>query len=313
MSGFSNPIAGASGSLTIPQLQSPDFVSGVSGWRISKNGDAEFNNVETRGSFFGFEFIINDSGAFFYSGTPAAGNLIASIASTAGSDQFLNAYLPGINVYGSNGAVATLDTNSGNPALHLLPPMMAHVLVHPEIFAFSTSPGAAAESVWLTFTSGKESGAGSGADAGLQLISEAADGSSPARVVFEFGGTVAGTWTLAGGLANGSWTQATLSNSWAGSGSGVNGLFYRLTADNEVEILFDIRHATATGNSVCATLPVTLAASGNQAAAWNNPVTSNAASVPWIFIGTNGVVQITGIEAANKPIFGRAKFPIGAL
>lgn len=38
-------------------------------------------------------------GLFVYSGTPANGNLVASIASTAGTDQFGNAYLAGITSY----------------------------------------------------------------------------------------------------------------------------------------------------------------------------------------------------------------------
>jgi hypothetical protein len=50
-------------------------------------------------TFSGTDFVINSAGAFFYSGTPAAGNLIASIASAAGTDGFGNAYLAGITSY----------------------------------------------------------------------------------------------------------------------------------------------------------------------------------------------------------------------
>lgn len=39
--------------------------------------------------------VINSSGTFVYSGTPAAGNLIVSIAKTAGTDAFNNNYLGG--------------------------------------------------------------------------------------------------------------------------------------------------------------------------------------------------------------------------
>jgi hypothetical protein len=49
--------------------------------------------------FIGSDFIINTSGAFFYSGTPAAGNLLASIANTAGTDAKGNAYVQGTASY----------------------------------------------------------------------------------------------------------------------------------------------------------------------------------------------------------------------
>jgi hypothetical protein len=83
------------GNLSLPTVQSPNFVSGVSGWQISKNGNAQFNNLTIRGVFNGTNFVINSNGAFFYSGTPAAGNLIASIASSAVSDGLGNAVVSG--------------------------------------------------------------------------------------------------------------------------------------------------------------------------------------------------------------------------
>jgi hypothetical protein len=44
---------------------------------------------------------VND-GLFVYNGAPAAGNLIASIASTSGTDPYGNKYLPGVTVYSSD-------------------------------------------------------------------------------------------------------------------------------------------------------------------------------------------------------------------
>jgi len=38
--------------LTREAIQSEDFVTGVSGWRIAKNGDAEFNDVVMRGDIW---------------------------------------------------------------------------------------------------------------------------------------------------------------------------------------------------------------------------------------------------------------------
>lgn len=43
-------------------------------------------------TFNGPNLLINNAGAFYYSGTPAAGNLVASIAPTGGNDPFGNPY-----------------------------------------------------------------------------------------------------------------------------------------------------------------------------------------------------------------------------
>lgn len=48
-SGFDNPLTGGEGVLIYPRIKSEDFVPGVSGWSIERDGDAEFNNVVVRG------------------------------------------------------------------------------------------------------------------------------------------------------------------------------------------------------------------------------------------------------------------------
>jgi hypothetical protein len=45
MSGFSNPLIGGGGGLVYPSIHSPDFVHGVSGWSINKDGSAEFHDI----------------------------------------------------------------------------------------------------------------------------------------------------------------------------------------------------------------------------------------------------------------------------
>ncbi len=57
--------------------------------------------------FNGTDFFINNSGAFFYSGTPAAGNLIASITNGTGTDAQGNAFLSGFTTYGFGGLFFT--------------------------------------------------------------------------------------------------------------------------------------------------------------------------------------------------------------
>lgn len=61
--------------------------------------------------FEGSDWVINTKGEFLYSGTPAAGNLIASNTNTLGDDGFGNYYLPGYTSYipigGGGGYIAT--------------------------------------------------------------------------------------------------------------------------------------------------------------------------------------------------------------
>jgi len=108
-----NPLVGGI-NLRIPAIQSPNYVAGVSGWSVRIDGSAEFNNLTIRGQFEGTDFVINSSGAFFYSGTPAAGNLTASITNAAGTDAETNAYLAGFTTYGTVGGVLTAVQINGS-------------------------------------------------------------------------------------------------------------------------------------------------------------------------------------------------------
>lgn len=113
---FSNPITGGQGALIRPAIKSPNFLTGVSGWTINRDGSAEFNNGIFRGTvtastFQGTDFVINSAGFFLYSGTPALGNLVYAVAATPGTDSFGNAYFGGLNVGNQQGAHFGLDTN----------------------------------------------------------------------------------------------------------------------------------------------------------------------------------------------------------
>jgi hypothetical protein len=93
--GCRNPIVGGGGALVYPSIHSPNFLTGISGWTVKKDGSAEFDNLTIRGTFNGTDFILNNAGMFFYSSAPAAGNLIASIAAVNGTDGFGNIYFGG--------------------------------------------------------------------------------------------------------------------------------------------------------------------------------------------------------------------------
>lgn len=103
--GFSDAIT-AGVALLLQAIQSPNYVPGISGWTVNKDGTAEFNNLAIRGTFNGTDYVINSSGEFFYSGTPAAGNLTGSITNAAGSDDgHGNAYLAGHTSYQPLGGI----------------------------------------------------------------------------------------------------------------------------------------------------------------------------------------------------------------
>jgi hypothetical protein len=106
--GFPDAFAGNQGAMLIDALQSANFASGLRGWQIQRNGDAQFNSLTVRGTFYGTDFVINSSGAFFYSGTPAAGNLIISIAPSSGTDAYGNNYPEGFAALNSVGPSAQL-------------------------------------------------------------------------------------------------------------------------------------------------------------------------------------------------------------
>ena len=110
--GFQNPPVGNQGIIERQLFRSENFVTGVSGWAIYQNGNAEFNSLTIRGTFLGSNFEINSLGAFFYSGVPALGNLIASITGAAGADDgFGNSFRAGINSYGVGGSYLNLLNN----------------------------------------------------------------------------------------------------------------------------------------------------------------------------------------------------------
>lgn len=50
MGGFANAVVGGMSKLIRAAIQSPNFLTGVSGWTINKDGTAEFNNLSIRGT-----------------------------------------------------------------------------------------------------------------------------------------------------------------------------------------------------------------------------------------------------------------------
>lgn len=108
---FKNYSITKGGALTIPQIMSTNFnianpsASPTPSWAALKTGILyAFGLVLSGGTITGPDYIINTSGIFIYSGTPANGNLIGSWAGAAGTDAFGNAYPQGFNV--TKGAIS---------------------------------------------------------------------------------------------------------------------------------------------------------------------------------------------------------------
>lgn len=83
----------AAGTITAQHLAAGVIYAGI------VNG-TQINAATFTGSTFqGLDFIINTKGAFFYSGVPASGNMVASVAGVAGTDSVGNPYPVGVNSY----------------------------------------------------------------------------------------------------------------------------------------------------------------------------------------------------------------------
>lgn len=64
MAGFKNAILGGAETLIRSAIKSFGFITGVTGWRIAKNGVAEFNDIIARGTIVadGGDIVIDDTG-----------------------------------------------------------------------------------------------------------------------------------------------------------------------------------------------------------------------------------------------------------
>ena len=239
MTSFRHDISGGNGNLIIISFQSPDFISGKQGWQVKKNGDVEFNSgtfrgIVTGGEFEGNNFIINSQGQFFYNGTPAIDNLIVSISGTATNDPFGTPVIQGIEVNGAGG-FAQLETSTTHPALILVPANMVKESAFANVHVVGNNPGAVNESQTLVVTSGIIN---NNADATLQLISDASDGSTLAQASINVP------------VIMDQWHNMTLVNGWVNT-AGFAVARYRKIASppNSVEVIAALSGNAATANT----------------------------------------------------------------
>jgi hypothetical protein len=311
-SGWGNPVVGGT-TLRIPAIQSPNFsMSAMTGWAIFANGNAYFFNITAAGTitatqFNGNDFIIDSAGEFFYSGTPAAGNLVLSASQNSGTDGEGNPFYQGFTAYGTSTA-ASLWNNGTYAGLVMHLPLSATLTTAAQLFTVPLNSGLASETTETTLTSGKESG---NDDAAIQLFSEAADASAAALCLIEFGGQVEvavargfGIRAIQPGTTTTieSWHALAPASGWANVAGNVP-LKYKLMPDRRVWVLGTLSAAAATATTI-GTLPAGYRPATQQAF----PVATNsggaATSDRYLQVTTAGVMTVNDYTAL--PIAGNA-------
>lgn len=318
--GFNNPITGQEGALILQQMKSPNFDQGAGvGWAIMKDGSAYFFDVTASGDitatqFDGTDFVINSKGIFFYSGTPANGNLVISVAGQAGVDSFLNSYPEGLS-FNLAGKSVVVGLTGGSPLEYFVSGLG------------TVTDGAAIQDI--------VQGAGTGQYEFLQVLSatdstqkdlmlsswgaSSSDGTQPAQLTDQYkdslgafhvlktvdysgfhipAGSIAavepGTGGSRGNVAQGeTWHTPVLGTGW--STPARFPLQYRLSADGMLEIVGNATTTSATPAAAIFTLPI----------GWR-PTLSFRVSVG-AFDGTNALVMhsvnvsSTGVVQFNSP------------
>lgn len=158
--------------LVRPALQSPDYVTGVSGWAVKVDGSAEFNDITIRGG------TTVSGTALYYDGTPALGSLFLAIAAAAGTDTYGNPYNAGLTI-GNNAqrqVHLTYDTEGG---FLELPMNDTHELTVASIAARRLLAGSSSQQIMLQLASATQNvPAGTCA---VRLLSGSVDAATPAR------------------------------------------------------------------------------------------------------------------------------------
>lgn len=203
MTGFKHDIAGGGGNLVIPALQSPNYQPGVSGWQISKSGNAEFNDTTVRGTiagsvFEGTDFEISTSGLFFYSGTPAAGNLVMALANTAGTDAYGNPYKAGVTAIAGSAVTQLTNqpiSNQTIPVINLATGIPSEQGISAQ-YADVVNPGAA--NTYIDYWIQGPSSTFDNRSAAIVLQSSAANGAGIAIGYLLYDGAVIAAWNAGG-------------------------------------------------------------------------------------------------------------------
>lgn len=276
---FRNPIIGGNDTLVRQAMQSEGFVAGSSGWRITRDGDAEFNDVTVRG-----EFETGTGG----DGIEIVGSPIPSIDfDTSNADEVSGAKIGYVALGGNNFALQGPDFGQGADYIH-----------------FEADPDTNHQFLTLR-----------GVD-GLQLITENTEAQvflqGDAIGLFAPGGILisqsdisleeAGTR-----IKRGSIVAPTLQNSWVNFGSGVAEAGYCEMPDGTGMLTGVIKDGVTTFGTVLFTLPAALRPDADHVF----PSIGNGARVAQLVVQDDGDVVLQSASAGLTWLtLGACRWPI---
>lgn len=257
----------------------------IGGAAILTGADLSAPNI-TGGVITGAQFVaVGASGEILvYSGTPALGNLVASFSASAGTDSVGNAYLAGNVSYELVGPNMGAVQQTGLAVTAYTATSAAGPWTQVQSLFFVVNPSLGFYRLALGGTAGATIEVDSPFETMLHVVQP-------------------GTTATAE-----SWHAATLQNSWAGSGSATNGLFYRLTAFNEVRIIGDLNSPGTA--SVIATLPTGYRPATGINIAFGRYDDSGQAHA---LVGADGTITMQTVVGAGKGMFVNALVPLGTL
>ena len=285
---FAHDIAGGQGNLIIVSFQSPDFEAGVTGWQVTKAGDAEFNNIIARGVIDATEF----SATVVVSAGPYAGTY------TIETGEFTD---------DSGNQLAVIEwLNGTNPAV--VPPYLAGV----------SGPGAGN---LTSLHSGQQDS--DDFDASIWLESaNANNGSNPLFLIvadwvqfFSGDGPIMSSDGGSGIILSGplstidpatfaaeTWHPMSLVNGWAAGSSPNVAPQYRMVASppNTVEVIGTLAGASST-SAQFATLPTDYIPGSQQMVPAQT--TSATAENCFIQVGTSGSMSVQGASHTGTYVF----------
>jgi hypothetical protein len=325
--GFNNSILAGLGTLIRTMIQSPNYVPGVSGWTINKDGSAEFNNLTIRGTFDGTDFIINVNGAFFYNGAPGSTTLSIGIAPVATTDPFGTSVNAGVWLY--NSSLPLIGLNPGSTSLDITEPGIIRYLSgatfeqSPAQIIASVGGTSPAQFIAMAIEGASTTTVGAHDKVVTQFNSAAADNSSSANESFDYIGSngteheyafldITGFNILAGAITavhpgsspavGESWQSVALTNSWTGGP-----LNFKKMPDNTVYLMCAPTTPAAAVNGTIATLPVGYRPANPQP--FNGTHALAASFNEHFTINTNGTLVASGF-GASQPVYIDDFFPL---
>ncbi len=304
-----NPIVGGT-VLRIPAIQSPNFVTGVSGWSINADGTAEFNGLVIHGSIvigsgtnnvIIFDFVRR--AMFVYDNN---GHLTESIAPMSGTDSFGNDYKSGFTSYFGTNILQSAQLDSG--IMRLTNGSAANI---GGTVQETAGNGPASNQPALDLYSGRNASQG----ARLRLIGDDTGATAaPYFLSFHDNASTDIDWVHTGILKYGdpgtldaeTWHALPLATSWANQGAPFGNGSYRRMPDGTVRFTGAIAWTAAASNApvqVCTALPAAYRPTNQKrCTVMEMPANTATPRMEGLDIHTDGTVWITNFANGTGPI-----------